>query len=281
MIVNLNHLGCVCINNDKAFYKKILYIEGVSCVGKTTMLKQINKSEGISIFYNDLKERCHYIYNKFYDKHNCNILQSLYSLLNIHLKPKDDWCIVDRSPLSDLWYTIIFKILKFMKKEKMTSQTTMKLLQKGEIKAQEELNKILFIDPFKLMNEKSFNISNNNNNNDNDENNNSNSDSIILKMCLKDIISMYHTLVIIPHHNHVPEIFEKMKSRDNGIDILDPLFIHAQIILFDTLKKYYDLPNFEFYKIDFDVKLFSDQHLKHFKSVTLNSFHKQDKDLGK
>ena len=269
--LNLNNLGCACINNDKSFYKKILYIDGVSCVGKTTMLEQLNKSEGISISYNDLKERCQYIYNEFSDKHNCNILQSAYNLLNIHLRPKDNCCIVDRSPLSDLWYTIIFKILECMKKEKMTSTSLLKILQKGEMKAQEELNKILFIEPYKLINEKSFHISNNNSNNDN----------IILKMILKDIISMYQTLVVIPHHDHVPQILKKMKIRNNGIDILDPLFIHAQIILFDSLKKYYDLPNFQFYNIDFDVKLFSDQHVKHFKFLILNLFYKQDKDLVK
>ena len=253
----------------KNSFSNHLYIDGVSCLGKTDMLRKIKDSEGISISYNDLSERCQYIYNNFSNKSTCNILQSAYSLLNMHLKPRYKCSIIDRSPLTDFWYSIILKVLESMKKEekKLNIYNNYSIMQKGELSAKEQLDKFLFIDPYKLSNIKNY-VPNDHTNNDNNNN-------ILLKMILKDIFFMYKTLVVIPHHYHVPQIFEKMKSRNNGIDILDPLYVHAQIIVFDNLRKYYDLPNFEFYDINSNVELFSDKHLEDFKIITLKLYEKQ------
>ena len=94
-----------------------LYIDGVACVGKTELIRRLEESQQIPSSYNDLSERSRYIYKGFLDKNNCTVSQSVFNLLNIYWEPKHECSIVDRSPLTDLWYSIILKVLHAMEEE--------------------------------------------------------------------------------------------------------------------------------------------------------------------
>ncbi|AII15805.1 HZV_115-like protein [Penaeus monodon nudivirus] len=98
--------------------KTIVHIDGVSGVGKTTAIKYIESLHKVNCIYNDYYE----ITKKapeFYCKYNNKELEILYvafQFLNINtFSYPHKHTIVDRSPLSSLWYVIIFNILEEFK----------------------------------------------------------------------------------------------------------------------------------------------------------------------
>ena len=109
----MNLLGMTCKINKSHH----LYIDGVACVGKTELIRRLEESQQIPSSYNDLSERSRYIYKGFLDKNNCTVSQSVFNLLNIYWEPKHECSIVDRSPLTVLWYSIILKVLHAMEEE--------------------------------------------------------------------------------------------------------------------------------------------------------------------
>lgn len=88
---------------------RIWYIDGVSCVGKTTFVASLGR-EGVQL---DYAERCAQ-HPFFLRKHHDHALQVLYTAsfcaqVTRAATTTPRPLLVDRSPISDVWYELIFK----------------------------------------------------------------------------------------------------------------------------------------------------------------------------
>ncbi|UVT30813.1 HZV115-like protein [Penaeus vannamei nudivirus] len=89
------------------------FLDGISCCGKSTVLKELERKRKINIVFNDYFEMlkvCPSFKNKA-NNQNIDIIYTLNQLRNIQKNVVYKHSIVDRSPLSSIWYNIIYKVI--------------------------------------------------------------------------------------------------------------------------------------------------------------------------
>ncbi len=97
-------------------HKTIVYIDGIACAGKTTLLREFQKKNIAGVIYNDYNEMIKRVPD-FKNKHSNINLDLVYTLLGIATVNNSGsfHTVVDRTPLSSIWYNIIFKLMEKLK----------------------------------------------------------------------------------------------------------------------------------------------------------------------
>lgn len=225
--------------------KNTLALDGTACCMKTSILRKFEK-DGYRCKYMDFKENVD-IYPDFIHKTKRSKLSYMYTIHQMtQLQYDSDVDFIDRSPLSDLWYFIIFEIFNQMKEDGGENEQLYKEL------ANAELSKFMYT-------QSEF---------EDIEKNNTPACPIRYNLH-KNFFTKCQTLLFIPDVSHTNEILTEMTNRSNGLDILDSDFVRAQIIFFNVLYDDFKLPNIHAYRFK-DGKLFTNKQLDDITSFTIN-----------
>lgn len=197
----------------------MIHLDGPACVMKTSILKNISKEyKCIFIDFSENVAR----FNNFRNKTSNPKLTLMYTLTQ-YAQTLEPYDFSDRSPVTDLYYFIVYELLEFIKK------------------SNNDFHRVYAYRKFVLNHLTEFMIPK-------DELKNANINSI--KQVLYDkMFSKYKTFFIIPSIDSIDIIYDQMVKRENGIDLLDKSFIFAQIIVFDVLRLYFNYDNFIFYEV--------------------------------
>uniref|UniRef100_A0AAU8GE02 Deoxynucleoside kinase domain-containing protein n=1 Tax=Faxonius propinquus nudivirus TaxID=3139431 RepID=A0AAU8GE02_9VIRU len=203
-----------------------IYIDGVSCCLKTSIVKHL-QNLNLPTYFMDFSERIDNISPIFKTKHHDSFTQYLYTMINTQLYPTNELHIIDRSPLSDIWYYCI---------DFMNSQ----IAATPKIYSNTEYEKLA------LEFLSTYFITKNNTN------------PTVLQEKMTEILHKFNTIIMCPNYLHAESILKKSIERANNIDILSIEYIKMQIAIFEVLNKYFDISNFYFYKFDRDEIIYSE-----------------------
>lgn len=209
----------------------MLFIDGVSGCMKTTVLGELEK-HGYKVVYSDYAELLK-VHDMFKNKHTDQDAQIAYTLFVMGMAAEGSdvggKVICDRSPASDLWYQGVNKLIAYW------DEHPEEPIREMQIRA------IEFLDTFFIKRSDK-------------RRSGCNCGQIVIepklnafKVAFTKYINRYKTVVVIPTWDHIDEILEQMKKRDNKIDTMTKHYIIAQILIFDSLYKYFDLSNFHYF----------------------------------
>ena len=193
-----------------------LYLCGICCVGKSTVLHELSQEYDIQPEYTDYFELS--LQNpEFKSKHQDPEVQIIYTINQVLKSTISIPKIFDRSPISDLLYSLVFE-------EKAK-------LEAGKNKLEAMLEWELF----------------------------------------RSTCEKYKTLYILIDDDDKgaeDDILQKMKNRNNGLDVLDRDYITAQRTIFSTISQH--IPSYEALIKPKHLKIHTDQYYAWLKNGVLN-----------
>lgn len=194
------------------------HLDGVACTMKTSILQSLqDKYKCLFIDFTENINRMEVLKNKA----SSPKITLIYTLLQFSYT-QDLYDFSDRSPITDLWYFIIYELMEFVER------------------SHNDFNRKFAYNRFAYNSISEFLIPK-------EQLGKPNQDKV--KMILYEkMFSKYKTLFIVPHLDSIDVIFEEMKKRNNGIDVLKTNFIFAQIIFFNVLEQHFNYDNFIFIK---------------------------------
>lgn len=195
---------------------KMISLDGLACTMKTSILHKL--ASKYKCLFIDFTENINRM-EVFKTKANNPKITLIYTMLQFAYT-KDLYDFSDRSPITDLWYFIIYELVGFIEA------------------AQNDFNRKFAYNRFVYDRLCEFLIPK-------EQLHLKNQDRVKVVL-YENMFSKYKTLFIVPHLECVDIILEKMKERNNGIDVLKTNFIFAQIIFFNVLEQHFNYDNFMF-----------------------------------
>ncbi|QLI62370.1 HZV_115 [Dikerogammarus haemobaphes nudivirus] len=211
-----------------------LFIDGVACCLKTSLLKKLN-SNNFKCGFLDFTE-CIELYPKFADKAKSTVLTFIYTHLQIAQVKDVDMDFSDRSPITDLWYFIIFELYNKIKEDEKTNQ-------RDTIENYRKFIRSKLVDFIALPDDRD-----------------NNKMTKLQSLLYTHFFTQFPTLYLIPKIKHIPDIVQQMKIRNNGIDLICEDYVLAQILVFSEIIETYQIPNSYIYNFDTDT-IYSDSEL--------------------